>query len=291
MTSPVNTIASSGITPPTTRMLCATWGVWTSDTFQVSKRHHGNSADRSHQCACSNYCCWLHRNREAREGVHTRPGWTLGGGSLQLWRAGGVSYLTLLVVCCLVLVLCGSEYINGLCLQLMHPVLESLRNTDKQWLIDTLYAFNAGNVEKFQSLKSAWGQQVGHLCNIWNWCNDGCIEQLTQFSFHHSLTSHHKRGSSCRRFSCSASWRWRVFTSCVENTDVSSCQFHPQRICVLHSSWSVLQCVLTGVLFPFRWHSLVLQITDSWPSRKLLRVPKSQLMRSVGCNQSVTQYE
>ncbi|TRY87979.1 hypothetical protein DNTS_007012 [Danionella cerebrum] len=28
---------------------------------------------------------------------------------------------------------------------LMHPVLESLRNTDKQWLIDTLYAFNAGN--------------------------------------------------------------------------------------------------------------------------------------------------
>uniref|UniRef100_A0A672K4Z2 26S proteasome non-ATPase regulatory subunit 13 n=1 Tax=Sinocyclocheilus grahami TaxID=75366 RepID=A0A672K4Z2_SINGR len=42
---------------------------------------------------------------------------------------------------------------------LMHPVLESLRNTDKQWLIDTLYAFNAGNVEKFQALKTAWGQQ------------------------------------------------------------------------------------------------------------------------------------
>uniref|UniRef100_A0AAQ5X520 26S proteasome non-ATPase regulatory subunit 13 n=1 Tax=Amphiprion ocellaris TaxID=80972 RepID=A0AAQ5X520_AMPOC len=43
---------------------------------------------------------------------------------------------------------------------LMHPVLESLRNTDKQWLIDTLYAFNGGNVEKFQGFKSAWGQQV-----------------------------------------------------------------------------------------------------------------------------------
>uniref|UniRef100_A0A3B4YM86 Proteasome 26S subunit, non-ATPase 13 n=1 Tax=Seriola lalandi dorsalis TaxID=1841481 RepID=A0A3B4YM86_SERLL len=42
---------------------------------------------------------------------------------------------------------------------LMHPVLESLRNTDKQWLIDTLYAFNGGNVEKFQGFKSAWGQQ------------------------------------------------------------------------------------------------------------------------------------
>jgi len=42
----------------------------------------------------------------------------------------------------------------------MHPVLESLRSTDRQWLIDTLYAFNSGNVETFQALKSAWGQQV-----------------------------------------------------------------------------------------------------------------------------------
>lgn len=45
-------------------------------------------------------------------------------------------------------------------LQLMHPVLESLRGTDRQWLIDTLYAFNSGNVERFQTLKAAWGQQV-----------------------------------------------------------------------------------------------------------------------------------
>ncbi|MGH0144910.1 UNVERIFIED_CONTAM: hypothetical protein FKN15_019343 [Acipenser sinensis] len=43
--------------------------------------------------------------------------------------------------------------------KLMHPVLESLRSTDKQWLIDTLYAFNSGNVETFQSFKTAWGQQ------------------------------------------------------------------------------------------------------------------------------------
>lgn len=47
-------------------------------------------------------------------------------------------------------------------LQLMHPVLESLRSTDRQWLIDTLYAFNSGNVERFQTLKTAWGQQVSH---------------------------------------------------------------------------------------------------------------------------------
>ncbi|KAG8515724.1 26S proteasome non-ATPase regulatory subunit 13, partial [Galemys pyrenaicus] len=48
---------------------------------------------------------------------------------------------------------------------LMHPVLESLRGTDRQWLIDTLYAFNSGNVERFQTLKSAWGQQPDLAAN------------------------------------------------------------------------------------------------------------------------------
>nr|KAF6467273.1 proteasome 26S subunit, non-ATPase 13 [Rousettus aegyptiacus] len=48
---------------------------------------------------------------------------------------------------------------------LMHPVLESLRGTDRQWLIDTLYAFNSGNVERFQTLKAAWGQQPDLAAN------------------------------------------------------------------------------------------------------------------------------
>ncbi|KAL6041348.1 hypothetical protein STEG23_007464 [Scotinomys teguina] len=42
---------------------------------------------------------------------------------------------------------------------LMHPVLESLRSTNRQWLIGILYAFNSGDVARFQTLKSAWGQQ------------------------------------------------------------------------------------------------------------------------------------
>lgn len=49
---------------------------------------------------------------------------------------------------------------NRLCPAAHAPVLESLRGTDRQWLIDTLYAFNSGNVEQFQTLKAAWGQQV-----------------------------------------------------------------------------------------------------------------------------------
>ncbi|KAM5138484.1 26S proteasome non-ATPase regulatory subunit 13 [Mantella aurantiaca] len=48
---------------------------------------------------------------------------------------------------------------------LMHPVLESLRTSDRQWLIDTLYAFNSGNVETFRSLKTAWGQQPDLAAN------------------------------------------------------------------------------------------------------------------------------
>uniref|UniRef100_A0A7N9D748 26S proteasome non-ATPase regulatory subunit 13 n=1 Tax=Macaca fascicularis TaxID=9541 RepID=A0A7N9D748_MACFA len=38
-------------------------------------------------------------------------------------------------------------------------------NTDRQWLIDTLYAFNSGNVERFQTLKTAWGQQPDLAAN------------------------------------------------------------------------------------------------------------------------------
>lgn len=60
----------------------------------------------------------------------------------------------------------AGRQLTGSVPQLMHPVLESLRGTDRQWLIDTLYAFNSGNVEQFQTLKAAWGQQVspGRAC-------------------------------------------------------------------------------------------------------------------------------
>uniref|UniRef100_A0A8C5DSL1 26S proteasome non-ATPase regulatory subunit 13 n=1 Tax=Gouania willdenowi TaxID=441366 RepID=A0A8C5DSL1_GOUWI len=65
---------------------------------------------------------------------------------------------------------------------LMHPVLESLRNTDKQWLIDTLYAFNAGNVEKFQSFKTAWGQQpdlAAHEAKLMQKIQLLCVMEMT----------------------------------------------------------------------------------------------------------------
>ncbi|XP_069797340.1 26S proteasome non-ATPase regulatory subunit 13-like isoform X3 [Narcine bancroftii] len=48
---------------------------------------------------------------------------------------------------------------------LMHPILESLRNTENQWLIDTLYAFNGGDVETFFCLKTYWGSQANLASN------------------------------------------------------------------------------------------------------------------------------
>lgn len=39
---------------------------------------------------------------------------------------------------------------------LAHPVLESLKTTDNAWLIELLYAFNAGDINKFESMKPKW---------------------------------------------------------------------------------------------------------------------------------------
>lgn len=42
---------------------------------------------------------------------------------------------------------------------LAHQVLDVLKTTEKQWLIDLLYAFNSGNISKFEELKVHWQNQ------------------------------------------------------------------------------------------------------------------------------------
>ena len=42
----------------------------------------------------------------------------------------------------------------------MHPILESLNGTQDQWLVDLLFAFNRGDLEKFDNVKTLWTQQV-----------------------------------------------------------------------------------------------------------------------------------
>jgi len=42
---------------------------------------------------------------------------------------------------------------------LAHPILDSLKNTEKQWVVDLMYAFNSGNITKFDELKKSWVTQ------------------------------------------------------------------------------------------------------------------------------------
>lgn len=46
---------------------------------------------------------------------------------------------------------------------LAHPVLDALRDTDKQWLVYLLYAMNCGDVEKFESTKPMWSSKSPDL--------------------------------------------------------------------------------------------------------------------------------
>lgn len=40
---------------------------------------------------------------------------------------------------------------------LAHPVLQSLNNTENGWLVELLYAFNSGDINKFEQMKPKWG--------------------------------------------------------------------------------------------------------------------------------------
>lgn len=39
---------------------------------------------------------------------------------------------------------------------LAHPVLQTLKTTENSWLVDLLYAFNSGDINKFESMKTKW---------------------------------------------------------------------------------------------------------------------------------------
>lgn len=43
--------------------------------------------------------------------------------------------------------------------QLAHPILESLKNSSGEWLMELLYAFNEGNLSKFESMRTQWSTQ------------------------------------------------------------------------------------------------------------------------------------
>lgn len=48
---------------------------------------------------------------------------------------------------------------------LAHQVLEYLKPTEHAWLVDLLYAFNSGNIKKFQSMRPRWAAQPDLAAN------------------------------------------------------------------------------------------------------------------------------
>lgn len=40
---------------------------------------------------------------------------------------------------------------------LAHPILESLKGTENEWLVELLQAFNCGDINKFEAMKTKWG--------------------------------------------------------------------------------------------------------------------------------------
>lgn len=42
---------------------------------------------------------------------------------------------------------------------LAHPILDSIKGSEHQWIVNLLYAFNSGDIVKFESSKSVWTKQ------------------------------------------------------------------------------------------------------------------------------------
>ena len=50
---------------------------------------------------------------------------------------------------------------------LAHPILEAIKNTDKQWIVDLMYAFNSGDIAKFENSQDVLQKQVSSLSIGW----------------------------------------------------------------------------------------------------------------------------
>jgi len=48
---------------------------------------------------------------------------------------------------------------------LAHPILNSLRGTSREWVIELLYTFNSGNLSKYEELRKCWSSQADLSAN------------------------------------------------------------------------------------------------------------------------------
>jgi 26S proteasome regulatory subunit N9 len=72
---------------------------------------------------------------------------------------------------------------------LMHPILNSLRETPNQWLIEVLFAFNRGDINEFDKLKSVWQQQADLLAAEVKMRQKICLLCLMEMAFTRSANN------------------------------------------------------------------------------------------------------
>jgi len=71
---------------------------------------------------------------------------------------------------------------------LAHPVLQTLKGTENEWLIDLLFAFNSGDVQKFRSVKNKWSTQADLAANENLLFEKVCLLCLMEMTFRREAT-------------------------------------------------------------------------------------------------------
>jgi len=71
---------------------------------------------------------------------------------------------------------------------LAHKILDSLRETPQQWVVDLLVAFNSGDVGKFESMSKEWSTVSDLAANRETLANKICLLALMEMTFQRSST-------------------------------------------------------------------------------------------------------
>jgi len=71
---------------------------------------------------------------------------------------------------------------------LAHEVLQYLKKTENAWLVDVLFAFNSGNIQKFTELKPQWTKQADLAANEMNLMQKITLLCLMELSFKRKST-------------------------------------------------------------------------------------------------------
>jgi len=66
---------------------------------------------------------------------------------------------------------------------LAHPILQALKGTENEWLVDLLFAFNSGDVAKFRQLKPKWATQADLQANEILLFEKVCLLCLMEMTF------------------------------------------------------------------------------------------------------------